>query len=127
MKIQALSETPKVSSAKLGIYCTIFCLVSGLIFGTLKSSNYPVTPFGMGLVSFAWALFWCGLGLAALKLRTGNRIVPLLILGIYTVNIAVSIYVLNCCQITSTNYGPSYIGLGDFGFPPKEMLPKMAE
>lgn len=117
MKVETIKQTPKVSSAKLGIYCTVFCLVAGLIFGTLKATDYPVNPFGMGLVSFAWTLFWCGLLFALLKCRAGSKRAPLVILGMYAVNILISLFVCNFCQLGTERHEQTYGLMGDFDLP----------
>jgi hypothetical protein len=113
MKFQALSEKPKVSSAKLGIYCTIFCLVAGIIFGSLKAMSYPANSFGMGLISFAWSLFWCGLTFSLVNIKAGNKRAPLFLLGIYGFNILISIFVVNVCGSRECSQ-PLYGLTGDF-------------
>lgn len=127
MKFQALSETPKVSSAKLGIYCSIFCLVAGIAYGNLESISYPVNSFAKGLISFSSALFWGGAICSFFLLKQGKKFAPLVLLGVYAINIFVSLYAVNICgmnktsaiqssskrQIESTNLNPSHLMLRD--------------
>jgi hypothetical protein len=113
MKFQALPETSKVSSAKLGIYCTIFCLVAGIIFGNLKAMSYPANSFGMGLISFAWSLFWCGLTFSLLNINAGSKRAALFLLCIYGVNVLISIFVVNVCSSRECTQ-PLYGLTGDF-------------
>lgn len=103
MKVETLQQTPKVSSAKLGIYCVIFCLTAGLVYGNLETMHYPVTPFAKGLIAFSNALFWGGAVVAFFMFKRGNKLAPLLLLFVYAVNVLVPLYAINVCGLRSNH------------------------
>lgn len=87
-------------------------------------------------MAFSTTLFWGGVVVAFLMFRKGMRPASLVLLAVYTVNISVSVYAVNNCelnadieklyaqQIESTNIHPSHRMLGDFFFPPPDYSPK---
>jgi len=128
MKMESVRKKPKVSSAKIGIYCSVFCLIAGLIYGNLESIHYPVNPFAKGLISFANALFWGGLFWSLLLFKQGKKLAPLILLGAYAVNVSVSLFTVNLCglnpcgqidaapgvQIESSNIHPMHRLIRDY-------------
>lgn len=105
MTKESIRTRPKVSSAQIGIYCSVFCLLTGLIYGNLESIHYPVNPFAKGLISFANALLWGGAFWSLVLFKRGNKLAPLILLGAYAVNVSVSLLTVNLCGQVETAQG----------------------
>ncbi|MBX9951608.1 MAG: hypothetical protein K2Y39_20730 [Candidatus Obscuribacterales bacterium] len=101
MRLESTQTPPRVSSAKIGIYCSVFCLFAGLIYGNLESIHYPVNPFAKGLISFANALLWGGVIWSLLLFKQGKKLAPLILLGAYAVNVSVSLLSVNLCGLNT--------------------------
>ncbi len=131
MRIQTISQSPKVSSAKLGVYCSLFCLGAGLVYGWLESMNYPVNSFGKGWMAFSTTLFWSGVVVAFLMHRKGFRGAPLIFLAVYGINIIVSLFSVNMYDfkqarshlIMQLQEQDSHRTMGDYFFPPPDYSP----
>lgn len=120
-----LKQSPKVSSAKIGIYCTLFCLGAGLVYGWLESMNYPVNSFGKGWMAFSTTLFWGGVVVAFLMHIKGFRGAPLIFLAVYGVNIIVSVFSVNAYDFKQEMQKSNpQLMMGDFFFPPPDCNPK---
>ena len=99
MKFQTIPQSPNVSSAKLGVYCSLFCLGTGLVYGWLESMNYPVNSFCKGWMAFSTTLFWGGVVAAFLMHKKGVKAAPLVFLAVYGVNIIVSLFSVNTFDV----------------------------
>ena len=58
----AAMQKDKGSWAKVGIYCSIFCMLTGSVYGLLYNTGCPSTPIGMGVMVFTCVLSWYLLG-----------------------------------------------------------------
>ena len=122
---KTITPPPKVSSAKIGIYCTLFCLGAGLVYGWLESMNYPVNSFGKGWMAFSTTLFWGGVVVAFLMHIKGFRGAPLIFLAVYGVNIIVSLFSVNLYDFKQElQRGNPQLMMGDYFFPPPDYNPK---
>ena len=101
MKLQTISQAPKVSSAKLGVYCAIFCLATGLVYGWLESMSYPVNSFSKGWMAFSTTLFWGGAIVSFVLFKNGRKHAPLVLLAVYAINIVVSVLAVNDCNLAN--------------------------
>lgn len=89
-----------VSTANIGIFCVLFCMMAGFIYGGFEVAQYPANAFGKGLLAFGGSLFWSALIYSFIRHKRNEKFGSLILLSAYVLNVCLFIFVLQNCQNT---------------------------
>lgn|GEM_PF-6814278 len=73
-------QAAKSSALKINVFAVVFCVFAGFTYGTLWSAHCPISPFGIGLLSFGNAAMGSSLIFLLWSVFTKQRLKSALLL-----------------------------------------------